>query len=623
MAVDPLSLEREIIERETETAPFDVLAPLSAGLKAGQAVSGVVKQNEEDAKAMEFEKLLQSGEEGMRIALQDAKAQGADLTGVPDPKLYLKTKEDAANWYAILADKLERHEKRAASSEAFQKISTGTPGEAQEGIGRLVESEQIGALEGAQAARKITFDQNLQKHISGEIKLVPTDSDVEGVQIEVDKFAPSEGTLEAPDDIKTAAESAAKKVGIPTDVLLSIAKRESNFIPDAKNPLSTATGLGQLIEGTGKEMFAKAQAEGLIGKDVKFEDAVVDSEMNLIMTGLYFKQNLETMGNVRDALLAHRLGPAGARKFNETGKAIVEGRDETADVNDWIAKVLRGALADGATGIFADGGANLDTVAGIDAEIQRLLGDTRFSATPQVKIAVAELQKKRALLSKGGKKKGATGKEENAANTIDLVVALADNVEPAGFAKGTFKNILAFFNIDAPTATLNQFSGLLAGQIAKGVGGESGRLTDQDRAFALAAMPNARDSEQVRANKIAILQVIVDKLRGANEGDVASQDALRKAVFVTAGQNGQPMEEEQLRKGYKRNPTDGIIKAFLWSNGREATPENIATIKQRLGGAPAPAAAPATTPGATTIQSGAESTSQFGGVLNIPGIGQP
>jgi hypothetical protein len=640
MPIEPLAIERDIIDLETAPPNLDAVAPLEAGLRAGQTVENKLEDTRQIAEATEFEKLLQSGEEGMNLALKDAEAQGVDLTGIPDPKLYLQTKDDSANWYSILSEKLETHQKKTASKEAFTSISTGSPEEAQQGIGKLVGTGQVDALQGAQAARKFDFERRQQEFFSGKTKVVPTGTGEEGaVEIDIESFVAPTGTLGAPDDIKVAAESAAKKLSVPTDLLLSIAKRESSFDPNARpinkktgERISSAFGLGQLIDSTAKDIFSKAQAQGLIGKDVELEDARANPEMNLIMTGVLFKENLKAMGNVRDALLAHRLGVGGAREFLKTGKAMVNGVDEAEDVNDWIGDVMGGALPDGATGIFSDGSPNLNTVEGIDSEIQRIVSSTDFGSTPQGKQAVIELQKKRALLSKG-KGKGKVGKQEqNTAGMIDLVVALADNVTPSGALVGNIKNFLAPFNVDTANVTLKQFSGLLAGQLAKGVGGESGRLTDQDRAFAMAAMPNANDNEETRANKIAILTLMSNKLKGALEGDVESQEALSKALFTTAGRNGSPMTEDQLVKSFKRNPRDEAIKAFLWSNGKDATPENVAKIKAKLQGSSASAtpAAPAISPGATTIQSGSDAASQtpapntpeggFGGTLNIPGI---
>jgi len=641
MALDPLSIELTRIGEETRTPDIDVVEPLRAGLQTGRAVQGQIMTNEEERKAMEFEQLLQSGEEGMNLALKDAEAQGVDLTGVPDPKLYIRSKEDMATWYSFLAKKLQAKKTGIARGEAFQQIAGGE--EVIEGFGKLVQTGDISAAEAGKEAAKISFEKELQDVISGKTRIVSAEAEVpEGAVIFDASFQPSSEDVserlksrnlpEVPEDIKTAAESAAQKVGLPADLLIGIAGRESkNFDPASKNPTSSATRLGQLLaKSTGKEMFDKAVTEGLIGKDIKFEDAIVDAEMNLIMTGVLFKDNLEAMGNVRDALLAHRLGVGGAREFIKTGKAIVEGRDETADVEDWIADVLvSSGVAEGAIGQKADGSRDLFSIEGIDKELEFLRTQTKFAGTDAMKTAVdiLETRKKGILKERGIKdKKGITGKEQAVANTIELVLALAEGVEPAGFVGGTLKNMLAFFNIDAPTATLNQFSGLLAGQMAKGVGGESGRLTDQDRAFALAAMPNARDSKAIRESKKAILRAIVENIRDAEGGDVAAQKRLRKAVFTSAAKfGGKVMTQEQLRKSWKENPSDGLLEAFLWSNGKEATPENVESLKSLLEGAstaqniqPAGAILIQGVDDATQIQASTDTTQGGGLGLDLP-----
>lgn len=621
---DPLSIEAARIEEENQPFEMDVVAPLQAGLQAGGAVVETLGNIEETKKAKEFESLLQSGEEGMKAAIADAQAKGVDLTGIPDPKLYLRTKEDSASWYTFLADRIEKHEKKAARGEAFEEISGG---DAKAGFGKLVQTGDLSAAEAGKEVRQIDFRKRLASHVSGETKIVDEGVDApEGATvIKVTEFSPApesigeslkaRGLPQPPDEIKTSIESAAKKLGIPASVLIGIAARESaNFDPKSKNPISSATGLGQLLaKSTGKEMFAKAQEEGFIGKDVKFEDAIIDPEMNMIMTGLLFKENLETTGNVRDALLAHRIGAGAVGDFNKTGKFVIEGRDESADIKDWIEDVMTVSFEDSIPGSFSDGSNDLFNLQGINNELERLRSNTEFSATPEVKVAIKVLEdrkddliKKKAASDKAAGKKGVTDKEKNVANTIDLVVALAEGVPPSGILKGSFKNLLGWLKIDAPTATLNQFSGLLAGQMAKGVGGESGRLTDQDRAFALAAMPTATDSEEIRANKVAILNAIVENIRDANSGDVEAQRRLRKAVFSNAAKFGKTMDKETLKKSWKNNPSDGLLEAYLWSNGRDATPEAVAKLRSILEGGVKPIVQnqPA---GVTTIQASGDS----------------
>jgi len=646
-APSPLAIEAQRIDENTQPPQLDAVAPLRAGLRAGQAVTGQVENIKDIEKATEFEALLQSGEEGMNAAMEDAKAQGVDMTGVPDPKLYLRSPEDSARWYAFVAEKLKSHQNKQSRGKAFEQISGDEP---KEGFSKLVEIGDIDAAEGAKEVRKIDFDKRLQTFVTGEQKIVSDEIETpEGaVAINVAEFAPlsesindslkSRGAPAIPDDIRVAIDSAAKKLNMPANILVGIASREADhrkrpFDPASKNPISSASGLGQLLaKSTGKEMFKIAQDEGLIGKDVAFETAIFDPEMNMIMTGVLFKQNLKTTGNVRDALLAHRMGAGAVDDFNETGKFIIEGRDESADIVDWISDVMAGGEI--VPGMASDGGSDLFSLEGINIELERLRTNTEFSATPQAKVAIKVLEdRKDDLIAKNKIKDKAKGKlsanekESKVASTIDLVIALADQVEPSGILKGTFKNLMAFLKIDAPTATLNQFSGLLAGQMAKGVGGESGRLTDQDRAFALAAMPTATDSDEIRSNKKAILRAIVANIRDAEGGDKAAQKRIRRAVYINAKKFGKQMLTKDLLEMWKEEPTDELIERFLWSNGKDGDSATEvakfrATLEKGNNVGPAPIKP------ATTIQSrgeiqGIAPAPQTGGQIRSPAAVSP
>lgn len=66
--------------------------------------------------------------------------------------------------------------------------------------------------------------------------------------------------LEPKDDIQSIIISKAHDLHIDPDLLLRIAKCESGFHPDAKNKVSTASGIFQFLDST---FFSQAQAAGL------------------------------------------------------------------------------------------------------------------------------------------------------------------------------------------------------------------------------------------------------------------------------------------------------------------------------------------------------------------------
>lgn len=122
------------------------------------------------------------------------------------------------------------------------------------------------------------------------------------------------------------------------------------------------------------------------------------------------------------------------------------------------------------------------------------------------------------------RKKDLDQKDINAG--IELMIALAEGVEPAGRIKGQATRFLAWAGLNPQAQTLTQVSGLLAGQVAKKIGGESGRLTDQDRIYALAVGLRATDTPEERNMKIAVF-------RSFQNPDMTAEDL--RARLVRAG----------------------------------------------------------------------------------------
>lgn len=76
------------------------------------------------------------------------------------------------------------------------------------------------------------------------------------------------------------------KRDIPIDKVLGLIEYESSFNPNAKNPKSTATGLGQILYGTGEWL---ASMEGLEFKEEYLKDPVYN--VRLIVTYLEYLDN--------------------------------------------------------------------------------------------------------------------------------------------------------------------------------------------------------------------------------------------------------------------------------------------------------------------------------------------
>lgn len=110
------------------------------------------------------------------------------------------------------------------------------------------------------------------------------------------------------------------------DIAKRINFHESGGQADAKNPLSSATGGGQFIDSTWREMIRKHRPDLMQGRtDAQILALRNDSGLSDQMTAAYARDNgqllraaglPETGGSLR---LAHLLGPAGAKTVMSTG----------------------------------------------------------------------------------------------------------------------------------------------------------------------------------------------------------------------------------------------------------------------------------------------------------------
>jgi len=194
-------------------------------------------------------------------------------------------------------------------------------------------------------------------------------------------------------------------------------------------------------------------------------------------------------------------------------------------------------------------------------------------------LELDRLSREKAAAIKAKDKKEKEGKKsETVASAIELVLKLAENVPPKGRLIGFAKQIQAAVGFEAQVSILQSFGGALAGQFAKGIGGESGRLTDQDRIFAMKMIPKVTDSEEERVLKVTILTDMLSKLR--DESPEGKQAAL-SALYSNLTRVG---EKSMTIKDLKGDSSDGSITRLLLSKGVPVSPSNIDSVRSRMSG---------------------------------------
>lgn len=92
------------------------------------------------------------------------------------------------------------------------------------------------------------------------------------------------------------------------DLILAIAMKESKGTAEAKNPKSTATGLGQFLNSTGKFVYTTL----MNGNKDDYATAVRDPETNLMMMAEYIDYLSTTEGNkVSNIMMVYSGGDSG------------------------------------------------------------------------------------------------------------------------------------------------------------------------------------------------------------------------------------------------------------------------------------------------------------------------
>lgn len=101
------------------------------------------------------------------------------------------------------------------------------------------------------------------------------------------------------EDMDAIFEDAARIYGLPSKLIKSVAKAESNFNPNAVSHAG-AVGVMQLMPGTAKNLGVTDP---------------YDARQNIMGGAKYLKENLDRFGNVPHALAAYNAGPGSVKKY--------------------------------------------------------------------------------------------------------------------------------------------------------------------------------------------------------------------------------------------------------------------------------------------------------------------
>jgi len=368
-------------------------------------------------------------------------------------------------------------------------------------------------------------------------------------------------------------------VGVSPNVVMGIFSPESNFDPNAQpeiNPetgerKSTAKGLGQFLDDTGKDMHGKLMEKGL----VEGEYDPFDPKKNILYTAQYFTENrakaesiakknkLELSDEALDDLarIGHRAGPGVMEDVIEKYEGdwrkaefnLPDGAG-TDSVHKWIKKAKAGAEQTGESfehQYFSEPGlAELNTKAAELGLSDNPLWESFFDNA----YKLANLEQK-----KGAEKQKAGSKALKNAKTLDelkpginLLIATAKQLKPGkgitGKLIGLFKKGLGAMGAEGfqTEDSLRRLRKGMAGQIARAVGKETGRFTEQDVQRALIIMPDSGDTDIQLANKIAVLEWFVNGgYKGQSYEDIWSYIETRA---VAAGKKQEAKKETKQKK---------------------------------------------------------------------------
>jgi len=192
MAIDPLQIEAKLIEERTRPLEFDIAGQIKAGAFAGEAFAGGIRKDVQRQKAADFEKLLQSKEQGLLQFIEEAEAKGFDMDQFkPQVDISLKSKDTIAS---LLNKMSESIAKQTKAREVEKTITAPTELERTQAAVRA----GIGKPKAVEAAfetqRQIEKAPKIQEAIS-KIELVDEKGEPRGVSEILVDLGPEEREL--------------------------------------------------------------------------------------------------------------------------------------------------------------------------------------------------------------------------------------------------------------------------------------------------------------------------------------------------------------------------------------------------------------------------------------------
>lgn len=205
------------------------------------------------------------------------------------------------------------------------KVMDGTAGETAtanlglaDSMDEVTRSINEEAFEGWRTA--LTEIKELIPELTGELKLMKDQAKLDDLVASLKEYGPlAAETIQLIAKAQNAINLEAVNSTIKGGLVDKIVGAESSGNANAKNPLSSATGLGQFIEGTWEAMFRKYfpdRAEGMTREAILA--LRTESDLSRKMIELYAQENAALLQKagiaVTDAslYLAHFLGPQGA-----------------------------------------------------------------------------------------------------------------------------------------------------------------------------------------------------------------------------------------------------------------------------------------------------------------------
>jgi tape measure domain-containing protein len=314
--------------------------------------------------------------------------------------------------------------------------------------------------------------------------------------------------------------------GFGGDLVDRIIGGESAFDPNAKNPDSSATGLGQFIASTWLEMFKKYfpdRAEGMTNTMILA--LRTDAALSRQMTELYLRENAALLDKAGVAItdanlkLAHFLGPGGAI-------ALVNSAPGT------IANDVLGADQIAANQSILDGKTREEVI----AWAERMVGVSGEELSVRRRLVEIDQERADEIIKQADAAIKAS--EEAAARTAGAIADGEFAVEQQERKNAGLEREAAIQA--AINAAKKQNANISQAELAT-IAEQAGRLFDLEQANKniLTTKEQAQKAEEEVNNLISIRQALTDQLALAAEaGDSVLQDQIKaKIVDINATLN--------------------------------------------------------------------------------------